>query len=103
MPGKDSITYFFLFHTIHDVLKAEKALKNQGCAFDLVPVPRDLSSDCGVCIRSEGETETITQLMFSLDLDRCFFFDGKAYVQHVDSDKPRPLGKEENSRDGSAG
>ncbi len=72
------------------MLKAEKALKDQGCAFELVPVPRDLSSDCGVCIRSGEKTDTVMSLLLSLNLHRCFFFDGKTYVEDVDTDKPRP-------------
>ena len=29
----------------------EKALKETGIAFKLIPVPKHISSDCGVCIR----------------------------------------------------
>ena len=81
MSEKDSTTYFFLFHTIHDVLKAESALKSQGTVFDLVPVPRALSSDCGVCIASQRPADNIISLLFSLSIDRCFFFNGKEFVQ----------------------
>ena len=31
-------------------MKAEKALKGKGFGADLVPVPREISSDCGVAI-----------------------------------------------------
>ncbi|MBM3131983.1 MAG: DUF3343 domain-containing protein [Chloroflexi bacterium] len=34
-------------------LRAEKLLKAEGIAVKLVPVPRHLSSDCGICIRFE--------------------------------------------------
>lgn len=39
-----------LFESIHQVMKAEKILKNEGIEMDLIPVPREISSDCGVAI-----------------------------------------------------
>ena len=72
--------YFFLFHTIHDVLKAEKTLKSRGCAHELVPVPRALSSDCGVCIRSEKGEGEIMHLLSGMNVDKCFLFDGKQFT-----------------------
>jgi hypothetical protein len=100
LSGKDSSAYFFLFHTIHDVLKAEKALKGRGYAFELVPVPRTLSSDCGVCIRSEGLAGDSIFFLFSLNVDRCFSFDGKEYIPvHPDSLAPS---HDKESEDGRA-
>ncbi len=32
-------------------IRAEKALKAAGLECKLIPVPRHLSSDCGVCVR----------------------------------------------------
>jgi hypothetical protein len=40
-----------LFQSISGALRAEKLLKKEGIAYKLIPVPRHLSSDCGVCIR----------------------------------------------------
>jgi hypothetical protein len=40
----------FLFLSIHQVMRAEKVLKGKGVKIDLIPVPRDISSDCGVAI-----------------------------------------------------
>jgi len=40
-----------LFHTSNHALRAEKLLKQAGVACRLIPVPRHLSSDCGVCVR----------------------------------------------------
>ena len=40
------------FHSTHSVLKAEKLLKEAGFAgVRLVPVPSQVSSDCGVTVR----------------------------------------------------
>ncbi len=40
-----------IFRGTHQVLTAEKALKNGGVGMRLIPVPRRLSSDCGLAIR----------------------------------------------------
>lgn len=44
-----------IFHSIHRVLKAEKILKEAGVAFLLIPVPRQLTSDCGLALRFAPE------------------------------------------------
>jgi hypothetical protein len=40
-----------IFRGIHQVLSAEKRLKRGGVPFRLIPVPRRLTSDCGLAIR----------------------------------------------------
>ncbi len=47
----------FLFESVSAVLVAEKALKNMGITHKLIPVPKQLSSDCGVCIRVESDDQ----------------------------------------------
>jgi hypothetical protein len=42
--------YVFLFESVHRVIRAEKILKGKGIAVDLIPVPREINSDCGVAI-----------------------------------------------------
>ncbi|OAG27510.1 DUF3343 domain-containing protein [Thermodesulfatator autotrophicus] len=44
-----------LFPSIHYVLKAEKVLKKEGLKLDLVPVPKEVSSDCGMALEIEKE------------------------------------------------
>jgi hypothetical protein len=49
VPGVFAIA---TFHSTHMVLKAEKLLKDAGVAgVRLVPVPSQVSSDCGVTVR----------------------------------------------------
>jgi hypothetical protein len=43
-----------LFKSVNQTMWADKKLKEQGIPFKLVPVPRHISSDCGVCIRIES-------------------------------------------------
>lgn len=46
-----------IFHSVHRVMQAEKTLKQARCEMLLIPVPRQLSSDCGLAIRFPGETK----------------------------------------------
>jgi len=44
-----------LFASTHFAIRAEKMAKEKGFAVKLIPVPRHLSSDCGVCLRFSWE------------------------------------------------
>jgi hypothetical protein len=53
-----------LFPSIHFALRAEKLVKEKGIAYKLVPVPRHLSSDCGVCLRIPwGKKEAVLGIL----------------------------------------
>ena len=47
----------FLFSSIHHVMRAEKLLKGKGIKIDLIPVPREISSACGVAIELSADSE----------------------------------------------
>ncbi len=47
-----------LFYSTSSALQAEKLLKREGIATKLIPVPRHLSSDCGISLRFDGLEET---------------------------------------------
>lgn len=42
-----------LVYSTSYALRAEKVLRQAGIPCKLIPVPRHLSSDCGVCVRIE--------------------------------------------------
>lgn len=44
-----------LFESVSATLLAEKILKETGIAHKIIPVPKHISSDCGVCIRVDAE------------------------------------------------
>jgi len=46
-----------LFESVHRVMKAEKLLKGKGIKIDLIPVPREINSDCGVAIELSADSE----------------------------------------------
>jgi len=48
----DSARYaVILVHSTSHAIRAEKVLHMAGISSKLIPVPRQLSSDCGVCVR----------------------------------------------------
>lgn len=40
-----------LFKSVSYVLRAEKILRSEGIPVKLIPVPKYISTDCGVCLR----------------------------------------------------
>ena len=47
-------TTVFILQSIHQVLKAEKALQRAGLPFDLIPVPKEVNPECGMAIESSA-------------------------------------------------
>lgn len=43
--------HVILFNSVHHALRSEKILKEMGISHKLIPVPRHISSDCGICLR----------------------------------------------------
>jgi len=58
---------YLLFDSIHYVMKAEELLKKAGIVIDLVPVPREISSDCGMGIAfRQQDMEKVSSLFSGL-------------------------------------
>ena len=57
MPGECAYGVV-LFHTSSAVLRTEKILLREGFTIKLIPVPRHLSSDCGIALRFDRNVET---------------------------------------------
>jgi len=51
MTHDSSQEMILVFRGTHQVLSAEKRLKKSGVSMRLIPVPRRLTSDCGLAIR----------------------------------------------------
>lgn len=61
---KDKDFQVILFDSVSSTLLAEKILKKQGIEHKIIPVPRHISSDCGVCIRiSPAQRDEIEQAL----------------------------------------
>ena len=50
------MTYLATFYSHFGALRFKKLCQQRQFPAQLMPVPRDLSSSCGSCIRYEGET-----------------------------------------------
>jgi hypothetical protein len=55
MSGSAGFAYVLVYST-SQALRIEKLFAEQGLSCKLVPVPRHLSSDCGVCVRFDQES-----------------------------------------------
>ena len=47
--------YIVLYKSVSYAMRSEKILKREGIPYKLIPVPKKISSDCGVCIRFISE------------------------------------------------
>ena len=52
-----------LFYSTSGALRAEKLLKKEGIITKPIPVPRHLSSDCGICLRFEQSDEARVRMI----------------------------------------
>lgn len=46
---------FFIFKSMTHVLAAERAARKGGITCRMVPIPRNLSTDCGMCVSVKAE------------------------------------------------
>ena len=59
-----------LFHTSSAVLRTEKILLREGFTIKLIPVPRHLSSDCGIALRFDRNAETrVREILLATGVD----------------------------------
>lgn len=53
-----------VFHSVHRVMKAEKILKGAFQGIKVIPMPRQLSADCGMAIKfPSGLLEVVGKLL----------------------------------------
>jgi len=63
--------YVILFKAVSYALKAEKILKQEGLPHKLIPVPKYISTDCGVCLRVnvDAKDEIVSVLSGKVDIE----------------------------------
>ncbi len=57
----------------------EKILKKHAIRHELVPVPRDLSSDCGMSVLLYADVREVTGLLGPIKPTGIYSFDGQGY------------------------
>ncbi len=68
MSNQNKILFsYFIFPSIHTVLKAEKLLKSHAVSHTIVPVPKAISSNCGVAVRVQPDEAIVLQATALLD------------------------------------
>ena len=85
-PVKQTPTCVVILFSIHFVLKAEKLLKRDGICHDVIPVPREISSDCGMAVEFPClERERVLDLLSSADIRIAglYYRDGKNSFQPI--------------------
>ncbi|MDD2277448.1 MAG: DUF3343 domain-containing protein [Bacteroidales bacterium] len=49
------------FQNTHAVIKAEKAINSKGIEYQIMPVPTNISAECGMCIEINSADYPIAQ------------------------------------------
>lgn len=59
-----------ILRSIHFVLKAEQILQANHIGLDVIPVPREISSDCGMAIEfAPADFDTVSALLAAAHID----------------------------------
>lgn len=59
-----------LFYSTSAAIRAEKLIQQEGLKVKLIPVPRHLSSDCGICLRFDNnDVEEIRTILNSQKIE----------------------------------
>ena len=69
-----------LFQSIHSVTAAKHVLAERGFWLDLVPIPREISSDCGMGLLVDGKIVVDTARPVRKQAWAAFRFDERAFT-----------------------
>lgn len=61
IDGKAKGKCVVLFHSTSSAIKSEKVAKAAGLKVKLIPIPRHLSSDCGICLSFDPSKRTMVE------------------------------------------
>ncbi|HDP74844.1 MAG TPA: DUF3343 domain-containing protein [Bacteroidales bacterium] len=67
-----------LFQSIHRVMQAERIISSLGISYQIVPVPKEFSSECGMCIEVLCSSNNI--LVAELQRNNIFFNKVKVHI-----------------------
>ena len=72
--------YLATFHTHFGAMKFNRHCIKEGVSVKMAPVPRELSSSCGVCVRFEAAGAP--ELAEHEDMESCYYIsDDGAYIK----------------------
>ena len=58
--------FVLIFESVHKVFKTEKVLTAHHIKFDIIPTPKEYSSDCGMSIRLKQESTDLDKIKLIL-------------------------------------
>lgn len=73
--------YLAAFHTHLSALRSHRALQQANVAARLAPVPREISSSCGTCVRYESDSPC--ESLLDADLEAVFLVSDRQYRQLI--------------------
>lgn len=73
-----TMEYLATFFTHSGAIKYNRHLKKQGFSVDLMPVPRKVSSNCGIAARFKCDIDIAT--MVSEDIEKLFRIEENNYI-----------------------
>lgn len=82
--------YVGTFHSVHEALNFEKALKEANIKHQMIPVPREISSSCGLAVKFSPEDKSkVDDLVASknLLLNNFYLLEAKAKKSLLDKIK----------------
>jgi len=68
-------TFVITFHSVHDALTGEKVIRRLNVPVQLIPVPRDISSSCGIAARVNCEDRSALEAILAgggLEIDAIY-------------------------------
>ena len=79
--------YIITFHTHFDALQCDRFLKLAKIKGRLQPVPRELSSSCGTCIKFNTDRRAADNIeLADLEFEKLFKIDSSGYVLLIDNE-----------------
>ena len=63
----------FVFHSTHDAIAAERACLRKGVSCQAIPVPRDITAECGIALEVDGKDKNAAAIVLekeSISADR---------------------------------
>jgi hypothetical protein len=58
-----------LFKSVHDVIRSEKLISTEGFGYQIIPVPSEISSECGMCIEIlKIDSTSISKILISYQI-----------------------------------
>jgi hypothetical protein len=74
------------FHSVHEALHFEKIIKAEGLELQLVPVPREISSSCGIAAKFSPELRPQIEDIADreqLEIDGVYVLEEKARKKNI--------------------